>query len=223
MIKLGKRIATLREAKNWTQKQLAEACGWEGQSRIGNYERDVREPSLADMERIASALGYSVKELLFGDAEAPSAVGRVIEYQNETQLSQGDYVMIDRYDLKLSAGCGTVAWVIHEKNPIAFRQQFMRGRKLDPANLKALYVKGDSMQPYLTDNDTVMIDITDTTPEDGEVYAVCYDDEWYIKRIFKVPGGLVLHSDNPKYRDIEVTGERAAMVTIFGRVVWRGG
>lgn len=220
---VGANIKRLRQNAGLTLQEVSTRLGWTNTSRLSQYETGARQPSLADIQRVAEAIGCTAHEIIFGSKAEPTPIGRVIDYTSPEDLSEDDYVFIDRYDLKLSAGCGTLAWVVHEKNPIAFRQQFMRGRRLDPANLKALYVKGDSMEPYLTDNDTVMIDITDTKPEDGEVYAVCYDDQWYIKRIFKTPGGLILHSDNPKYRDIEVSGEKSSLVTIFGRVVWRGG
>lgn len=224
MIKLGQRIATLRQEKGWSQRELAERCGWEGQSRVGNYERNVREPSLHDMDLIARALGISVKELLFGEDSAGTAIGRITAYDNEDDLDPDDYVFIQRYDLKLSAGCGSLAWVVHEKDPIAFRRRFMDARRLDHRHLKAVYVRGDSMQPYLYDGDTVMIDTEDTTPRDGDVYAVCFDDEWFIKRIFKQPGGgLILRSDNSAYREISIKAEETGLIQVFGRVVWRGG
>lgn len=224
MIKIGQRIAALRMQKGWSQRELTNRCGWDSQSRIGNYESDRREPSLHDLELIARALGITVKELLFGEDGSPTAVGRITTYNDDTDLNQEDYVFVQRYDLKLSAGCGSPAWVVHEKDPLAFRKRFMDARRLDHRHLKAMYVRGDSMQPYLEDGDTVMIDIEDTTPKDGAVYAVCFDDEWFIKRIFKQPGGaLVLHSDNTNYRDITVKAGETELIHIFGRVVWRGG
>nr|WP_294864371.1 S24 family peptidase [uncultured Pseudogulbenkiania sp.] len=223
MLKLGKRLKELRVEKGISQPDLAKLCGWDSQSRISQYETDKREPSLSDMEKLAAALGTTVKTLLFDD-DTNGPLGRVIAYDEEDDL-KGDYVFVDRYDLKLSAGCGSMAWVVHEKDPLAFRSRFIQARRLDPRNLKAMYVRGDSMESYLQDGDTVMIDIGDTTIVDGEVYAVCYDDEWYIKRLYKTPGGgLLLHSDNStKHPDKPVTPEQAELVRVFGRVVWRGG
>ncbi|BAK75410.1 putative phage repressor [Pseudogulbenkiania sp. NH8B] len=225
MIKIGKRIAGLRAEKGWSQRDLAKRCGWETQSRIGNYEQGTREPSLLDIDTIAKALGITARELLFGSETEPTDIGRVTAWADEADLDKDSYVMVDRYDLKLSAGCGSIAWVVHEKDPLAFRTRFIQARRLDPRNLKAMYVRGDSMEPYLQDGDTVMIDIEDTKVVDGEVYAVCYDDEWYIKRLYKTPGGgLLLHSDNStKHPDKPVTPEQAELVRVFGRVVWRGG
>lgn len=223
MIKIGERLKALRLRAQLTQPQMAERCGWDSQSRISQYETEKREPSLSDLEKMAGVLGVSITEILFGDDEQQTSTGRIATYSNIDELSDG-YLMVDRYDLKLSAGCGNMAWVVHEKDPIAFRQRFIDARRLNPKTLKALYVRGDSMQPYLADGDTVMIDTADNQPKDGEVYALCFDDEWYIKRIFKQPGGnLILHSDNDKYRDIEIRADNTAHIHIFGRVVWRGG
>ncbi|MDE1715799.1 S24 family peptidase [Chromobacterium amazonense] len=222
-MKIGERIAALRNAREWSQRELANRCGWDSQARIGNYERDAREPSLNDIETIASALGVTAQELLFGDTDNPTPTGRIVTYDGADDIGRENYVFVDRYDLKLSAGCGSLSWVVHEKDPLAFRLRFIEARGLDARHLKALYVSGDSMEPYLSDNDTVMIDTSDINPRNGEIYAVCYDDEWFIKRVFKEPGRIVLHSDNPKYRDIEIDAEKADLVRFFGRVVWRGG
>ncbi|WP_232968481.1 XRE family transcriptional regulator [Pseudomonas putida] len=61
----GVRVKTLRKERKLTQAALAEACGW-SQSRIGNYEVGRREPSFADVAKIAEVLGVS-PEVLFTD------------------------------------------------------------------------------------------------------------------------------------------------------------
>lgn len=47
-----------------TQEQLAHAAGMGGQSRIGNYEKGIREPKLEEIQALARALGVSVPELI---------------------------------------------------------------------------------------------------------------------------------------------------------------
>lgn len=70
---LGKRIKRLRKSTGLSQQLLAEACGWSSQSRIGNYESDLREPSLADLLLLAPALGVSIAELAGSEALAEPA------------------------------------------------------------------------------------------------------------------------------------------------------
>ena len=74
---LGQRIKRLRKAAQLSQAQLAEACGWKSQSRVGNYEVGSREPTLADIAAMAKALRVDQSELLLdtgsGGAVAPSS------------------------------------------------------------------------------------------------------------------------------------------------------
>ncbi|WP_440064841.1 XRE family transcriptional regulator [Pseudomonas syringae] len=71
---LGLRIKRLRKATGMSQAQLADACGWKSQSRVGNYEAGTREPTFADVETMARALGVDKSELLL-DASYTLAPG----------------------------------------------------------------------------------------------------------------------------------------------------
>ncbi|AIR90752.1 XRE family transcriptional regulator [Pseudomonas cremoricolorata] len=81
---LSQRIKRLRNACGLSQAQLAEACGWKSQSRVGNYEAGTREPTLADISAMAAALGVDPSQLLL-DTPAPSAA-------STTPLSAADMV-----------------------------------------------------------------------------------------------------------------------------------
>jgi transcriptional regulator with XRE-family HTH domain len=66
-------LRRLRTKAGMTQEQLAHACGFSGQSRIGNYESSAptaRQPKPDELPRIAAALGVEVGELL-GEPAAP--------------------------------------------------------------------------------------------------------------------------------------------------------
>lgn len=65
---LSQRIKRLRKAAGMSQAQLADACGWKSQSRVGNYEAGTREPTLADIAAMAVALGVDHSELLLSSA-----------------------------------------------------------------------------------------------------------------------------------------------------------
>lgn len=73
---LGTRIKHFRKAKKLSQAALANACGWSSQSRVGNYEADIREPSLDDLDRLANALGVTVP-VLVGRQDLVSNVAEV--------------------------------------------------------------------------------------------------------------------------------------------------
>lgn len=63
---LAMRIKRYRKAAGLSQADLADACGWKSQSRVGNYEAGTREPTLADIAVIAEALGIQQADLLIG-------------------------------------------------------------------------------------------------------------------------------------------------------------
>lgn len=64
---LGARIAHYRSLAGMSQAALAKACKWASQSRVGNYEKDTREPSLDDIALMAKVLRIPKEWLLLGD------------------------------------------------------------------------------------------------------------------------------------------------------------
>ena len=67
-------LKALRLKAGLTQEQLAHACGYSGQSRIGNYESGkpkARQPKPDELPTIAKALGVSVSAL-FGETALDS-------------------------------------------------------------------------------------------------------------------------------------------------------
>ena len=75
MTELAERIKRARKNAGKSQAQLAEACGW-SQSRVGNYEAGTREPSFADIELMARALGVAKSELLLDTQNESTAPGQ---------------------------------------------------------------------------------------------------------------------------------------------------
>ncbi|BAP44425.1 XRE family transcriptional regulator [Pseudomonas sp. 21LCFQ02] len=88
---IGKRIKRLRTAAKMSQAQLAQACGWKSQSRVGNYEADSREPSFADIEAIATALQIDKSQLLL-DMRALQPGGGLTNLPAPAKTSAADLV-----------------------------------------------------------------------------------------------------------------------------------
>ena len=64
----------------------------------------------------------------------------------------------------------------------------------------ASWVFGDSMEPKFQNGEVVLIKETGFD-YDGAVYAVDWDGQTYIKKVYREPNGLRLVSLNPKYKD----------------------
>lgn len=83
----------------------------------------------------------------------------------------------------------------------------------------ALYCRGDSMTGAgIYDGDVVYIRQT-ADVQDGQIAAVRICDEATLKRIFRVPDGLLLVADNPTQPRRLYTGPEAAEVEIMGLAV----
>jgi transcriptional regulator with XRE-family HTH domain len=88
MNELAERIKRARKKAGMSQAQLAEACGWKSQSRVGNYEAGTREPTFADITAMAAALSVEESDLLIGHrVSKPEKVA-----QEQQSLSSADLV-----------------------------------------------------------------------------------------------------------------------------------
>ena len=84
----------------------------------------------------------------------------------------------------------------------------------------ALTCKGDSMRnARILDGDIVFIR-QQPDVDDGDIAAVLIDDEATLKRVYKMPGRLVLRPENPSYLPIDITGEDLNRIRILGKAVY---
>lgn len=82
-----------------------------------------------------------------------------------------------------------------------------------------LYCKGDSMiNARIYDGDLVFIK-KQPDVEDGEIAAVLIDNEATLKRVYKVPGRIILRAENPTFKPIELKEEDMKDIRIIGKAV----
>ena len=199
-----------------SQGQLAAACGWASQSRIGNYEAGTREPKIDDVNKIAKALSIKPEQLLLSisitkdEAQAPSAA---------------DYAMIPIYSAIGGCGNGYINDHVEINGSQAFNLAGLAKRGIKPENAAILLAVGDSMEPYIFDGDSVLFDMFDTEPKHRQVYVIRRPDcSLSIKRLVQqLNGDWIVKSDNPNYEDERVSAESIHELPFLGRVRWRGG
>lgn len=211
---LAKRIAHYREQAGMTQAELAAACGWASQSRIGNYETGTREPKIDVINKIAKALSIQPEQLLF-DTEA-------MKYATP---SASDYALIRQYSAVGECGGGYLNDHVELSEGLAFKRAWLARIGAKPESLAVIYATGDSMEPYIFDGDVVLFDTADTLPKHGAVYVVRRPDCGIsIKRLVQqLSGDWIIMSDNPDRLDERVSGESIHEMPLVGRVIWRGG
>ena len=79
------------------------------------------------------------------------------------------------------------------------------------------------MEPAIHSGDSLLVDISKTTLEDGCIFVLRLGDDLYAKRLQKLfDGGIEILSDNKEYKSQIVSAGELPMLQIIGKVVWMG-
>ena len=181
-------------------------------SYLQQYVRKGSPRKLEETDRRKLAAFFGVAESELG---APEDISRT-----PAKGRRSEFVDVPRLALDASAGPGAFAAEEIPVDTFRFSARWLRGQGFDPAMLSAIAVAGDSMEPLLRDGDEILVDITPRPLRDG-IHVVRVGEALMVKRVQTgVPDVIVLESENPSYRPIELPrGE----VRVIGRVVWKGG
>jgi phage repressor protein C with HTH and peptisase S24 domain len=226
MVTFGKRVAKLREEKKLSQEELGKIAGI-GQSTIAQIEKG-RNKSTKRIIELAEALDTTPNYLINGviDLSIAPASSEIDSYTEKDvdNPDMGAYVNIPYYDISLSAGIGNVTWIVRD-NPerLIFRESWLQSRRLNEATLKAMHVRGESMEPLLYHMDTILLDISDVDVVDGCVYAIIFKGKLYTKKLRNTEDGIDIISYHPDYEPMHVTQETYNRFQVLGKMVWRGG
>jgi len=170
-------------------------------------------PSLSRAKEICDALGL---EFYFGPPRATGPVETVI-------LGNEDFTAVPRYDAPLSAGPGADNGDAQVVEKLAFRRDWLARIGVAPSAAVLVPVSGDSMAPTLHDGDLALIDTNRKAVRTGQVYALTdLDGSTRVKRLDRLPTGLILRSDAPTHPAEFRPIPDAARVAIIGQVVWSG-
>ena len=104
----------------------------------------------------------------------------------------------------------------------AFRSDFFRHVNANPKKCVTMFVEGESMEPLIHAGDMIMVDQTEADAKDGLIYLVNLSGALMVKRLFRLPQGWRLHSENPQFGHLDVLGDELSAFKIFGRVRWFG-
>lgn len=192
--------------------------------KIEQYLLGHTLPYVEDAEHLANALNVETEWLRYGDAAHIPPIGSQIGVVEDRDLSE-THIDIPIYDYRLSAGSGNSAWVERSDadDLISMRKKWFSAKGLNPESLRGMYVRGDSMEPVLMNWDTVILDTSDTEIVDGQIYAICYKNNLYIKQLRHGEDGIQIISLNPEYTTMQIAYGSDVPFQVLGRMVWRGG
>lgn len=176
--------------------------------------------SSAHLHKIARALETTVDWLEgLTDDPGPDAVPAV---SREMLAEQLGLELVPELDIGFSMGGGSVTADFPRIGFRAFDRDFLaRIARGNPASLFVAQGEGDSMQPTLMHEDSVLIDTSEKEiNKQDRIWALAYGDLGMIKRVRRLPGGrFLILSDNATILPFEAADEE---MHVIGRVVWIG-
>ena len=220
-----------KDKRQLSLSELARRVGV-AKSALSRYFNKTRQFPLNKVEDFANALGVTSEYLL--GVETSKAIekltniysrlndtnkNKVLDYSNKLLHEQGRIIEEASNLYKviafagLSAGKG-YSYEEHEQTTV-----YTDRSDLEPHDF-ATIVHGDSMEPQYSDGDVVLISNGYDNVQGG-VYAVDFNNESYLKRVYFEGNRIRLVSINPNYSDkyIYLPIDEGTYLNIIGKVV----
>lgn len=204
------RLVRLAEERRASLAALSGMLG-RNPSYLQQYVRKGSPRKLEEQDRRKLAEFFGVSEVELGaDAAA---------FTSRANSTADDFVSVPRLPLDASAGPGVFSAEEISFDSFRFSRRWLREMGLEGADLSAIRVEGDSMEPLLRSGDEIFVDRNKRSGEG--VHVVRIGDALHVKQVqARGPGHIALISANDAYAPIELGRDE---VEIIGRVVWKGG
>lgn len=176
-------------------------------------------PSLDKAAILAKSAKVDLTWLATGEGEMRPGEGMV-----SASTLEDEFALIPDYSVQGSTGPGAFPGASElPPKKLAFRRNWLKYRGLYEKDLVLVFAKGDSMEPTISDNNTLMIDTSQRDLTDGSIYVIRADHHLIAKRVQKLWNkGILLLSDNKEYKEQLVEPNEANILEVIGRVVWIG-
>ena len=202
------KLKSLRKELKMTQKDIADQLGITYQA-YSAWERGVKKPSREKVQQLEQILNvpkdyFTEVEIVRlyntlsdeGKDQTLSYVRNLVQKEQcKNVFSIADKLYEYRVYEKMSAGIGSSIYNDQNCDIVYFNKEL--------AHDFASWVSGDSMEPKYQNGSVALIRETGFD-YDGAVYAVVWNSQTFIKKVYREENGLKLVSINQNYKDIEI-------------------
>ncbi|MCX7703172.1 MAG: XRE family transcriptional regulator [Planctomycetota bacterium] len=206
MRNIGQAIKELRLRRGWTIRKLAELVG-KTPAYVSLIENRKRQLSMPLLEVFANALGVSPAYFL-QDTSCKKESGEV-----RHKILEELWAVIERYSLPednkifcrmrripvISCTAAGEPVAYEDMFPVGYSDEFVEAPDITDENAFALRIRGDSMEPYLSDGDIVIVCPSWKVKEGKPVVVKAKDGEVTCKIFNKSDDKVVLSASNPRY------------------------
>ena len=215
------KLKARRKELKMTQKDIADQLGISYQA-YSAWERGVKEPSKEKVKLLEQILrvpkGYFTEIEIVRLYNTLSNKGKkqVVEYARDLVQKEKTQQVISvseklyEYHVyeKMSAGIGASVYDDKDYDIVYFDEEL--------AHDFASWVSGDSMEPKYQNGSVALIRETGFD-YDGAVYAIVWNSQTFIKKVYREEEGLRLVSINKDYKDIHIPYDENPR--ILGKIV----
>jgi phage repressor protein C with HTH and peptisase S24 domain len=175
-----KKVKMLLSERGENQDWLCEKTG----IVLGSLRNKIslgRMPGLEEALKIVEAFGMTMEE-----------------FKAYPDVHSKDVINIPVYEQALSAGRGQE---LHDSAEVIDYVALPAHLKKYHESMSACYVRGDSMEPVLFDDDIILFDRFGYDGADG-IYVINYKGSGFVKRLQRDKDHVRIISDNKKYNDM---------------------
>ena len=202
------KLKARRKELKMTQKDIADQLGISYQA-YSAWERGVKKPSRKKVKQLEQILNvpkdyFTETEFVrlyntLSDEGKDQVLSYVRSLVKKDQCKNIVSIPENLYEYhvyeKMSAGIGSSVYNDHSYDIVYFNKEL--------AHDFASWVSGDSMEPKYQNGSVALIRETGFD-YDGAVYAVVWNSQTFIKKVYREENGLKLVSINQDYKDIKI-------------------
>lgn len=232
-----RKSAAKAAGRSLTQADVAEACGWSGQSAFSQYATGKVPLNVEALLKLAKALNFDASEVssrlvstvanVQKERIQPSVkLGNIETWDDETPLDDDEIYVPFLHEVELAAGSGRFAIEESANSRLRFNKKDLRHNGVQFSNAKCVKVGGNSMVPVLRDGATVGVNVGKNSLSDivdGEMYAINHNGQLRVKQVYRIPIGIRLRSFNrDEHPDEDYTFQQIQeqQISILGHVFW---
>ena len=215
------KLKARRKELKMTQKDIADQLGITYQA-YSSWERGVKKPSREKVKLLEQILnapkGYftELEIVRLYNTLSDEGKGQALDYvrklvqkvQCENVVSIAEKLYEYHVYEKISAGIGSSVYNNQDYDTVYFDEEL--------AHDFASWISGDSMEPTYHNGSVALIRETGFD-YDGAVYAVIWNSQTFIKKVYREEEGIRLVSINKDYKDIHITYDENPR--IVGKIV----
>lgn len=216
-----KRLSEARIAKDLKKNAFAKLIGVSPPTITQWESGTTKKIEGSNLMKVCSVLGITPEWLLNDEGPERKVAPEFVPVAYSSADDPRFYNIRKVRILRLSAGVAGVQLDEDEQDvtTMGIDRAWADRHGFRESQLVAIEVKGESMEPSLYAGDTVVVNIADTRPVDGAVFAINYEGEALVKRLVRDAGDWWLASDNADQRRFHRKVCRGDSCLIVGRIV----